>query len=120
MVSCSLKNSHVSEISISHVIQSQKHFLNAALESLVETQNASTLRPPEETHSIVPRQQTLDCFRCTTTGVSRQTEAELAVRQLHAAGRTAVSSHDPSLTHSHEGCGGEDYRGGYKVVVGED
>lgn len=34
------------------------------------------------------------------TGISKQTEMELAVRQLHGAGRAAVSSHDPSLTQS--------------------
>lgn len=63
---------------------------------------------PEETDSAIPQQQTqtLDCFRCRAifflffTGISKQTEMELAVCQLHGAGRAAVSSHDPSLTQS--------------------
>lgn len=57
--------------------------------------------------------QTLDCFRCRAnffpfffTGISKQTETELAVRQLHGAGRAAVSSHDPSLTQSDWGLQG--------------
>lgn len=61
---------------------------------------------PKGTDSAVPQQQTrtVDCFRCRPifsfffTGISKQTELELAVRRLREAGRAAVSSHDPSLT----------------------
>lgn len=39
-------------------------------------------------------------FSFFSMGIGKQTDAELAVRQRHGAGRAAVSSHDPSVTQS--------------------
>lgn len=101
--------------------------LISALQRPEEAQHACTLCPtfqrdglrrPTATNANTGLFQVQTYFFPFFTGISKQTETELAVRQLHEAGRAAVSSHDPSLTQSDESCG-EDYRGGYKVVPGE-
>lgn len=64
---------------------------------------------PEETHSAHPTATNSNfglfqvrgaIFFPFFTGISKQTEMELAVCQLHGAGQAAVSSHDPSRTQS--------------------
>lgn len=47
-------------------------------------------------------------FSCSffSMGIGKQTDAEIAVRQRHGAGRAAVSSHDPSVTQSDWGLRG--------------
>lgn len=84
----------------------------------VKAQHACTLCPTfqERSDSSLPTSNKLKLwivsgaglifFLFFFTGISKQTETELAVRQLHGAGRAAVSSHDPSLTQSDWGLQG--------------